>query len=373
MKEICVLDIGSSKIVRLIASKTRSGLTSVRDLAEFSYDGFYDSTLLSPDTFADDLAAALAFADPKPKTVYVGVPCDFLDYRIVTVEHDLGSFRTVTRGDVDELFAAGNHFSDRGTLITTTASGYILDESRYVVDPIGEQCSHLRSNVTYVFCNREFAASVEAALTSAGVQKANFVSSFWATCVSMLDEHVRSQGAVVVDMGYSSTSAAYVIGEGFEAQITKPIGYASAAGALMDRLSLETPDAISILKDINLGLDDDEKYWYNKPDDTAVRWVYASTANMLVKGLLDEIVQMIDQCRASDQDPVYFCGGAIGAIKGAAAYLGNAARAIPNMLAPDVPMYSKPRYASAFGTFEIACKTERTHSPLARLLDKIRR
>lgn len=373
MKEIWVLDIGSGKLVFLSGKKTVSGLYSVSRLSTSDYDGFYDGEWLSPDNLAEDFASVMPVGVKAPSTLYVGVPCDFLQYRNNTVRARFGTVRTVTRGDVDKLYATGNIFASdkRRTVIATAACGFGLDGGSFVIDPIGRQTSVLQADVTYIMCDSAFCAKVTTAAQAYGFKEICFVSSFWAECTSLLDKFTRAQGVIAADIGYASSSVAFVLGDGFDSFRSMPLGYATIVGDLSEQLGLDCDDAVKLLDEVNLGYSDDETYMLDTGEGVAS--FPAEAVHGIVRGTLDRLVAVIDSLRGDSGAKIFVTGGGLTSVKGALAYLGSATDGNPQMFAPGVPMYSKPWLSSAFGTFDAADKTESGNSLLGRLLDKIRR
>lgn len=373
MKEIWVLDIGSGKLTFLSGKKTVSGLYSVSSLVCEDYDGFYGGEWLSPQTLAEDIAKVMPVGGRRPSTLYVGVPGDFLHFRNNTVRLRFDAVRTVTRGDADALCAKGNIYgADRlRTVIASAMCGCRLGGGEFVADPVGRQSSSVESDVTYILCDTEFCDKLTSAVAQYGFKNVCFVSSFWAECTSLIDGYTRSKGAVVVDMGYTSTSAAFVLGDGFDGEVTMETGYATIVGALMEKFSLDADEAERLLAEVNLGFGDDETYMLDAHD--GVLSFYAGAVHDAVRGELDKVVSVVDSLRRDGDAEIYVTGGGAVSVKGALAYIGEEVNGNPLMFAPSVPMYTKPWLSSAFGTFDAACKTERGNTFFGRLLDKIRR
>lgn len=368
-----MLDIGSGKLVFASGRRSEKGVYTVSRFSTAAYDGFYKGHWMSEDKLGDDVrGVVLSAGGDAPRVLYVGVPCDFLEYRNNFVRHVLPSARTVTSGLIDEIYARGNLFgSDKDrTVIASAACGFTLDGG-YVVDPIGKQTSSVECTVTYILCDREFCSRIEKIARSAGADKICFVSAFWAESVRLIDEDDRKRGALVLDIGFSTSSAAYVKGDGFEAHSSLAVGGAHIPGDLSQVLGISYGEAERLCGQINLGFADDETYML----DTARGVVSfgADKANGIVKARLDDLAGLVRSVCPESADKLFVTGGGLLAVKGAVGYLGNSLGLNAEMFAPGVPMYSKPQYSSVFGTFDAADKIERSNTVLSRLLDKIRR
>lgn len=368
-----MLDIGSGKLVFLSGRKTSSGLYSISRLSTVDYGGFFDGEWLSPDTLAQDIASVMPQGVKRPQTLYVGVPCDFLQYRNNSVPYRFDGVRTVTRGDVDKLFARGNIYGSdrRRTVIATAACGFRLDANVFAVDPVGKQTETLDADVTYILCDNAFCSTISDAVREYGFREICFVSSFWAECSSLLDRFVRARGVIAVDAGYSATSVAYALGDGFDGFCAMPFGCATIAGELAETFSLDCDESVRLLDEINLGYGDDETYMLDTGDGVAS--FPSAAVHDVVRGGLDRLISVIKSLKDGSDADIYVTGGGLASVKGALAYIGGATNTNPRMFAPGVPMYSKPWLSSAFGTFDAAHRTESGNSPLGRLLDKIRR
>ena len=227
-KRVAVLDVGSSKVTAVIGERGINKTFIIKGSYSFDYDGYQNGVFFDEEQFKQ----VLHFAGDKIKkvlrgaidTVYVGVPGDFTQVLIKESQISFPKKKKILESDVDALFDAAFVLSStKYTLINRSAIVYELDDFRRLAYPVGAVSEILKGNLSFSVCNNYFIELVKPTLSELGFSGIEFVSSMLAQSLYLIDAEVRDRIAVLVDVGYISTTLAIIHGDGIVYQ--KSFGY----------------------------------------------------------------------------------------------------------------------------------------------------
>ncbi len=138
---VAVLDIRSSDITAVVGDRGVNSTFIIKSKYTAKYDGYAEGDLLDLESFKSAVKSVVTrtLASNKGlKSIYVGVPGEFL--RLINKDEILSfeSVKKVTRQDLKELRAMATPASDdKWTEIRHGCLYYVLSDKRRVINPIG--------------------------------------------------------------------------------------------------------------------------------------------------------------------------------------------------------------------------------------------
>ncbi len=361
-KQVAVLDIGSSKITAITAERGINKTFIIKGNASFEYDGLAEGAFLDVESLKEALISAgesikSAFHGDI-STLFVGVPASFTSVMVRNSQISIKK-KKITDEDVESLYdAAFVMASSSYTLINRSPIIYELDDARRVVRCVGEESETLKGVLSFVFCRNYFIDNVKPILNSIGFENIEFVSTTLAEAMYLIDAETRDRTAVIIDVGYISTSFSVVRGDGliFERSFDYGGGYITAA--ITQKLNIGFEDAEKLKRKVNLsrmtddGLDiisSTDNVYYSLSD-------LKNTVKFVLDNLCERISEIIDNLDVDIPDyvPFMITGGGISYIRGAKEHLSNRLGNMVEILAPGVPLMDEPNLSSALSLLDLA-------------------
>ena len=363
-KRVAVIDVGSSKVTAVIGERGINKTFIIKGSYSFDYDGYQDGVFFDEEQFKQ----VLHFAGDKIKkvlrgaidTVYVGVPGDFVQVLIKESQISFPKKKKILESDVEALFdAAFVLSSSKYTLINRSAIVYELDDFRRLAYPVGAVSEILKGNLSFSVCNNYFIELVKPALSELGFSGVEFVSSMLAQSLYLIDAEVRDRIAVLIDVGYISTTLAIIHGDGIVYQKSFGYGGGYISASIVNKFGIDFEVAESIKRKVNLSKKitslsrdvvegDDGKYY---PLDSV---------QVCVTSSLDELSEMISDTLENSRYvipeyvPLMITGGGIAYIRGAKEHLSGRLGMAVEVVAPRVPLMDKPTESTVLSIMDIA-------------------
>ena len=267
--EAAIIDFGSEKITVLVGRSSQEGNLLITTRTESPYAGFADGELLEPDAVLQSLSRAVNAAEQESglqiRDVYVGVPGEFTS---VSTNETTLSFKTrkkITQEEMNMVYDYANKFgrSTKYTSMSRSPIYYQLDDGRAVVDPMNQMSSSLYGQVSYLFVENNFKNVVSMALKNLGMQRFEFLSGNLAEALFLIEPQVRDRCAILIDIGYITSSIMLVKGDGLLFLKSFSIGSGHIAADLSTVLEIGFDEAKKLLGKVNLNLDFDANDVYS--------------------------------------------------------------------------------------------------------------
>ncbi len=373
-KNVAVLDIGSGKLVFAVGRKTGKGIYIVDNYACRRVPVYCQGQWIDVETLALDLEQVVAKSgyNGKIRTVYVGVPSEFVKLESSAPILKFDRERLITDEVIDEIQTQGDCFSDRGgyRTISSAARGYTLDERTRTLYPVGERARVLRADMTYVLCRKDFCETADKLLARFGFDTVKFISQSWAQGSQLLDSDLRESGCCVADVGFLSTSFFRVKGDGLEYLTTAPLGCGCIADDLSVALDISIESALAFLPRINLARELRDGDMYEVADGTNVYRYDAGEVNALVQDRLRQLAGFFERCiresRAKDapagNERIFLTGGGIPLIRGAVGSIETHLGRQVIVLVADVPRYDRAADTSFTALLNVASEIKASKS-----------
>jgi len=327
-----VIEIGTSKIICLMDVKKRQGLDMLGS-ACVRYDGIRDGKWVRFSSVKESIENAISAAENKAKvqlrSVYVGVPGCFT--RVVAVQ----GVKHMSTGLVtdEEIRSMGKKLTPRPEsewrLIDSRPLYFIDDrEELYAGPPIGLRTSQLLACFSYVFANREFIKDIEEIFSQLHIRIERFVSEVEAQALHYIPREERDRCALLLDIGYQSSSLSVVFGDGIMAHAPFFLGGRNIVDALQKVLGTDGVLAENLKRSHVFGIgsgQDDQVYGKNAQgkmegfDANLVREIVDDSVDLLCRLVSKQIIKFSKYITKSTS--IYLMGAGL-AMHGVEPYLG---------------------------------------------------
>ena len=207
------LDIGTSKIVCLIAQTIDSHTLEVVSMGSYPSSGLKKGVVVNIDATTDAIQksveqAMLSF-DGKIKNVYVGVAGNHIrslnSHGIVGIKD-----KEVTSQDIDRVIEAAQAVaipSDQRVLHVLPQE-FVIDDQDSIREPLGMSGVRLESHVHLVTCAASAIQNIEKCVKRSGLNIDGFVLEQLASSYSVLSDDEKELGVCIVDIGGGTTDIA---------------------------------------------------------------------------------------------------------------------------------------------------------------------
>lgn len=329
MKEsTAIIDIGSSTIVTLIGEHGVNDTFRILGKGEVSYAGFQNAEFLEPDSLKYAIAQAISNAeitsDTKITNVYVGVPGEFCTCITKSVNLTFPKIKKVSKFDIENIFKTGDTFQDDPNyiVVNNTVVYYDLDNSRRVIDPLDEKTKSITGFVSYILAERKYVTLLKSIFKDLRIGIAGFISSTLAECLYLFENSIRDRYALLVDVGYITTTVALSRGNALLYINSFSLGGGYITSDLSQCLKISFAEAERLKHKIVLGWNPKDGDTYEIEGEEIMQSFSAKATNEIaadrVEMICDYINKCFDRCRYDLPEflPVYFTGGGFNFIQG---------------------------------------------------------
>lgn len=363
-KQVAVIDVGSSKITAVIGERGINKTFLIKGRYSFDYDGFENGLFFNED---DLKAALLSAADCLKKasrgsldTVYVGVPGDFTRVLVKDSQISFPKKKKITEQDVDALFDAAFVLSStKYSLINRSAIVYELDDFRRLANPVGSISEILNGKLSFVLCSNYFIEAVKNSLLAAGVNRVECISSSLAEALYLVEAETRDRIAILIDIGFISTTLAIIQGDGIMYQKSFSYGGGYITAAIVEKFSIPFEVAEKLKRKVNLScvtsssafdvLDGENGEFYPIND---VKKAVVNSLDVLCENVSDALES--SGFVIPEYVPLMITGGGISYIRGAKEHVSGRLGSVIEVVAPKVPLMDKPTEASVLSLLDLA-------------------
>ncbi|MFC7735298.1 cell division protein FtsA [Roseomonas sp. GCM10028921] len=365
-----VLDIGSTKIVCIIARMEPDGLPRALGYGWQRSHGVKGGNLVDLAAAERAVRAAVAqaeeMAEIKLSGVIVNLSCGQPESRQQHIQWTIGG-RAVTEADLRAMVSEGRRrMAEEGReAVHALPLGFTLDATPGVADPRGMVCESLGMRLHLVDAASASLRNLGTGLARCDLEVEEPVSAPYAAALSALNEDERELGAVVIDMGGGTTSLA-VLHEGVllhTAQV--PVGGWQVTNDLARGLStpLDQAERLKTMHGSMIGTIEDEREMLSLSqvgeDGEMLSRVPRARMLKIIRPRVEETLELIrDRLAEVDLGPdagqrVVLTGGAsqlVGVREAAARILGRQVRLGRPQLVRGLPeAFHAPGFATTLG------------------------
>lgn len=383
-QDVAALDFGSGKITVLIGHRGVNNTITINGLGESEYAGYANGEFYQPEQLSYAIAHAISNAETNSQTkithLYVGVPSDFSSIMCKEVSISFGKRRRVKDTDVAELHEQGMAFDDKVyTLVNCQPVYYSLDDGRRLIEPVGLSTSKLSGCISYVLAESRFIMNVNAIMSSLGIESVEYMSNTLSESLFLFDTVTRDRFAVLMDVGFITTTVAVVRGDGILSQHSFALGGGNITGDLAMHYSIPFSTAEALKRKVVLSLDHADGDVYEVVGRNETLKFSAKEVNNIVTARIAVIAKTIEKClkmceyEYPDSISYSLTGGGISYMRGAKEILSKLLNRKVEIVAPKLPQLDSPHWSSSLGLIDMAINSMRPQkkkSFLAKLLGK---
>lgn len=248
---IVALDIGTSKVVAVVAQVLPEGRFEVLGLGQHESRGMRKGVVVNIETTVNSIQRALEeaelMADCKIRDVYTGIAGNhirsFNSSGMVAVKD-----KEVTSADVArviETAKAVNIPTDQQVLHVLTQE-FIVDGQEDIREPIGMSALRLEVKVHIVTGSVSAAQNIVKCVRRCGLEVQDLILQPLASSLACLTADERELGVVLVDIGGGTTDVAIYTGGAIRHTAVLPIAGDQVTSDIAAMLRTPTPDAEEI-------------------------------------------------------------------------------------------------------------------------------
>lgn len=363
-----ILEFGSEKITVLIGSKGANDTLRVAGRSDVPYSGFMDGEWLNkaklPAAVARALNEAAQTAGCKVDKLYVGVPGEACALVTKEVNASFPRKRKLSENDVLELHALGEESDPDYEVINVQPVYYTLDDERRLLSPVGQVTTKFGGVLSYVLAEKSFTDGVKTILSDMGVPEIEFVCEPLAEALLLLPEDRRDATAVLIDVGYLTSTVSVVRGDGILSLSSFSMGGGNVTADLAEALEIPFAQAEELKRKVVLTLEPRDEDVY----ETVVggeRITYPmKLVNEVVSHRVLTIANVVYKCLdgCEYEIPPYaayvLSGGGISLMRGAKDVLGARIGKNCSVAVPPFPEVNKPTDSVAYGLLDLAVKND---------------
>ncbi len=228
---ICALDIGSSKVVCLIAQSVPvEGQIDVLGVGYQQAQGIKKGMITDVETAAQCIQSAVLKAEKEAQlhvsSVIVNVSSSKLVSKIIQSEIEIEDDHPVTSSDVKRLVDQTLKQVDLADqeIVLQVPLYYIVDDQEGIEDPRGLYGKILGVKLHFICLPVSHMKNLETVLNKCRLGIDYKVATPYASALACLTEEERKVGAALIDIGADTTSIALYLNDALSAVATLPLG-----------------------------------------------------------------------------------------------------------------------------------------------------
>lgn len=317
---VAVLDLGSSKIVCMIAEISSANTLVVKGVGYKVSEGIRAGIII--DIKQAERAIAHAVKDAEEMAgetideVIVNISGSSLKSHHINVETSI-SGQEITDYDINQISVIGTqNFSAQGDdLLHCFTTFFTIDDSHGIVDPRGMCGNMLSTTLHMVSCSGTALKNIANCLARCHLNIAEMVCTPYASALACLSEDEKQLGATLIDVGGRNTSVAIFAQGNFAHCFSVPIGGdhitrdiaigLSLDSHIAERIKILYGSTISAASDHHMFIDIDheteEENGEGSMTDYTEREFPKSSLTSVIRPRAEEILDMVQRKMREDK------------------------------------------------------------------------
>lgn len=364
---VIVVEIGSSKLSCVVASKGVNGIFNIKARAEVEYAGFFEGEFIESSLLEDALKSLFeqiqSVYKKKIQKIFVGVPAEFSKVTSAKEQISFKFKRSIKTFDIQNLKheASKKVESDGMEILSVDAICYMLDDDRKTREPLGLKASKISADLSIILAQSSFISTFNKIWTRLGVEQVEYISEPLCEAMFILEKEERERTCIVIDVGARSTSVAFVKGDGLTNLTSFSMGGSYVTSDLSEACGITYNDARNLKREIVLSLRGSDSDFYDLVTlGGRVVKIPLALANEAVCYRLQLIATTVNECiRLFAKEyvpyyPVYLCGAGVSKIKGGKDFFAKCIGRNITYGVPPLPAMDKPELSALLGLVNAA-------------------
>ncbi|MDD4815542.1 MAG: cell division FtsA domain-containing protein [Clostridia bacterium] len=349
-----VLEIGSSKISILIGSEGTNHTFVIYGKSDVDYSGFSNSEFFEEEKIDDIIGKAIENVELATKftvkELTVGVPVEFCISTTKKVNITFVSRRKLTKNLIQEIYESAFEDIADYTLVGIQPIYNILDDGKRLIEVENQKTSKISSFLNLIYIKTSFIEMFNKKLSNLGIVKVNYVCSALAETQYLLCQDELATNAMIIDIGYLTTSVAVAKGGGLLNLYSFSLGGGHIMGDLSECLNINVKEAEELKRQIVLSLKPSANDFYEIHSMGKTKQIFTKLANEIVSDRLDMFCSCINTCLKESQSdeymPIYLTGGGVSYMKGAKDFISKKIGHNVGLISPPLAEFNKPHLSS---------------------------
>lgn len=347
-----ILDIGSSKLSVLTGTKGCNQNFVVYGKSDVEYNGFSDGEFFEPELLKERIGKAIENVELLTglaiKELTVGIPTEFCFSLTKKINVTFPSRKKLKPEILQEIYESAFEQMEGYLPLSVEPIYNILDDGKKLIDVSNKKTSKLTAFINCIYARSDFIELFNYLLGELGIVKVDYVCSSLSETQFLLGQ--LTSEAMIIDLGYLTTSVAVAKGNGLVNLFSFSLGGAHIIADLCECLNLTFKEAEELKNNIVLSLQPNTTDIYETSHLGRNRKIFTKIANEIVEDRLNYIASTINvciqKCQNKDYMPIYLTGGGISQIKGAKEILSEKLGQNIGLIYPQVIEFNKPYYSS---------------------------
>lgn len=361
-----VLDIGSSAITALAGGKGLNNILAVYSKSSTNYSGFSDGKFFEEEKLEAIIGQTLKNLESDSKfnikEITIGVPSEFCISKNKKISVGFNVYKKLSPVILDEIYSKATEEIENYTLTTIAPIYHILDDGKKIVTvKPNSKASKLTCFVNAIYVESNFIKNMNLWLSNLGIQKVNYVCSIYAETLYLFNQK-QIENAILVDIGYLTTTVAIKMGKGLVRMNSFSLGGGHIMADIVEGLNLTVNQAENLKRRVVLSLKTSPTDVYEIFDNKYcnIKKIKAEPANQIVSERLDMFASFLkkclDDCKEISQFPIFLTGGGVSYIKGAREYISEKLGRYIMLIKPEQVEFDRPENSSTAGVLAYALK-----------------
>ncbi|MQG47258.1 MAG: cell division protein FtsA, partial [SAR202 cluster bacterium] len=213
--QIMALDIGSSKVSCVVARSQIDKKIFIEGISSISYRPS-DKNKSSDnqemiEAIKESFFTANARSSTKMRSVIVGLSGTFISSTNVNLNIPRSdNIKLVTQSDIDNAVKIAKHIDleEGKELIHVIPQSFSLDGMQGIRNPLGMHATELKASCHIIAGSKNNICNLNKSILEADIQPTNQVVGSVATARALLTAKEREEGAIMIDIGASTTDVA---------------------------------------------------------------------------------------------------------------------------------------------------------------------
>ena len=360
---VAVLDFGSSKITMLVGVKEVNKNFKLLASYDCEYEGFANGEFVAPNDLKGQIQQAIREVENelgcRLGSLFVGVPAEFCFAYDKVLSKTFNKKTKITSKIIDALFLDDEESNPYPThsVINKSPLYYIVNDDNRCNNPLDMVVNKIQAKTSYILVENKFKLLVGGILESIGIRDYDFLSNTLAEADYLIDEHIRNEGAYLIDCGFITSSFCQVLGDGLKElkSFSMGGGFITSDLARVLELTYEEAEELKMQAIITLKPMGMDYYQISNGKKFGIK-----TVNEIILARLDKIIALVKKCIESctlelpNYIPIYFTGGGINFIEGITDYLRREFDRPIEMIKPKALLYARPDLSSSISLLTMA-------------------